>query len=81
MLEERDLGVVKCAADIPLWKRICVIEPKFAEDGGGALIKYMRASKSGERDKNGLKLKEVFKEQLDGRRNLIHHDFVRSATA
>ncbi|KAH9217861.1 hypothetical protein DL95DRAFT_385984, partial [Leptodontidium sp. 2 PMI_412] len=62
MLEERDLGVVKCAADIPLWKRICVIEPKFAEDGGGALIKYMRASKSGERDENGLKLKEVFKE-------------------
>ncbi|KAG4435973.1 hypothetical protein IFR05_008554 [Cadophora sp. M221] len=64
MLEERDSGAVKCAADIPLWKRICVIEPKFAEDGGGALIKYMRASKSGERDEDGLTLKEVFEETV-----------------
>ena len=64
MLEERDLGVVSCSADIPSWKRICVIEPKFAEEGGGAFIRYMRAAKTGEKDDNGLILKEVFEETV-----------------
>lgn len=64
MLEERDLGVVSCSADIPSMKRICVIEPKFAEEGGGAFIRYMRAAKTGEKDDNGLILKEVFEETV-----------------
>ncbi|KAL2072929.1 hypothetical protein VTL71DRAFT_10253 [Oculimacula yallundae] len=64
MLEEKDLGDVNCAADIPLWKRICVIDPKFAEDGGGALVKYTRASKSGGTDDKGLALKEVYEETV-----------------
>ncbi|KAK0100591.1 hypothetical protein ONS95_007048 [Cadophora gregata] len=64
MLEERDLGVVSCSTDIPSWRRICVIEPKFAEEGGGAFIRYMRAAKGGEKDDNGLILKDVFEETV-----------------
>jgi len=64
MLEERDLGAVSCSSDIPSWKRICMIEPKLAEEGGGAFIRYMRAAKLGGKDDNGSILKEVFEETV-----------------